>query len=122
MILYFCLPTCHGLQKLITACEQYGRLWDLKYNSLKSQVATFGSKCPTNPIIIGMYIINTFIHNEQVQYKIVPNNLVKMENIWIEVTKNNTKYIIGGIYRHPNTSIIEYTKALTKSRTNSAHV
>ena len=44
-------PTCHGLQKLITACEQYGRLWDLKFNSLKSQVATFGSKCPTNPII-----------------------------------------------------------------------
>ena len=31
-------PTCHGLQKLITACEQYGRLWDLKFNSLKSQV------------------------------------------------------------------------------------
>ena len=29
-------PTCHGLQKLITACEQYGRLWDLKFNSLKS--------------------------------------------------------------------------------------
>jgi len=44
-------PTCHGLQKLITACEQYGRLWDLKFNSLKTQVATFGSKCPTNPII-----------------------------------------------------------------------
>ena len=21
-------PTCHGLQKLITACEQYGRLWE----------------------------------------------------------------------------------------------
>ena len=44
-------PTCRGLQKLITACEQYGRLWDLKFNSLKSQVTTFGSKCPTNPII-----------------------------------------------------------------------
>ena len=29
-------PTCRGLQKLITACEQYGRLWDLKFNSLKS--------------------------------------------------------------------------------------
>ena len=56
-----------------------------------------------------MYIINTFIHNEQGQYKIVLNNLVKMENIWIEVTKNKTKYIIGGIYRHPNTSIVEYT-------------
>jgi len=31
-------PTCHGLQKLITVCEQFGRLWDLKFNSLKSQL------------------------------------------------------------------------------------
>jgi len=30
---------------------------------------------------IGMYIANTFIHNEQVQYKIEPNDLVKTENI-----------------------------------------
>jgi len=44
-------PSCRGFQKLITACEQYGRLWDLKFNSLKSQVATFGSKCPTNQMI-----------------------------------------------------------------------
>jgi len=72
-------PTCRGLQKLITACEQYGRLWDLKFNSLKSQVATFGSKCPTNPIItllnaplqwadkvkyVGVYIVcNTALTN-----------------------------------------------------------
>ena len=33
---YILVYTCHGLQKLITACEQYGRLWDLKFNSLKS--------------------------------------------------------------------------------------
>ena len=37
-------PTCHGLQKLITVCEQFGRLWDLKFNSLKSQLAAFGYK------------------------------------------------------------------------------
>ena len=40
-------PNCSGLQKLITACEQNCRLWDLNFNS---QVATFGSKCPTNPM------------------------------------------------------------------------
>ena len=45
-----------------------------------------------------MYIANTFIHNEQVQYKIESNDLVKTDNIWIEVLKNKTKYIIGGIY------------------------
>jgi len=38
---------------------------------------------------IGMYIANTFIYNEQeVQYKIESNDLVKTENIWIEVLKN----------------------------------
>jgi len=47
-------PTCRGLQKLITACEQYGMLWDFKFNSPKSQVAPFGSKCPTNPIITSL--------------------------------------------------------------------
>ena len=37
-------PTCDGLQELITVCEEFGRLWDLKFSSLKSQLATFGSK------------------------------------------------------------------------------
>jgi len=44
-------PTCHGLQKLITVCEQFGRLWDLKFNSLKSQLATFGSKHSSQSLI-----------------------------------------------------------------------
>jgi len=44
-------PTCHCLQKLITVCEQFGRLWDLKFNSLKSQLATFGSKHSSQSLI-----------------------------------------------------------------------
>jgi len=39
-----------------------------------------------------MYIANTFIHNEQVQYKIESNDLVKTENIWIDVLKIRQKY------------------------------
>jgi len=27
---------------------------------------------------------------------------VKFENLWIELIKDKTKYIVGGIYRHPN--------------------
>jgi hypothetical protein len=29
----------------------------------------------------------------------------RVENIWIDITKNKKKYIIGGMYRHPNQSI-----------------
>jgi len=36
------------------------------------------------------------------------NNAV--ENIWFEITKFNKKYIIGCIYRHPNSHIIDFYK------------
>ena len=51
-ILYFCLQfvvVCENLSLHVN--NVVARLWDLKFNSLKSQVATFGSKWPTNPII-----------------------------------------------------------------------
>ena len=72
-ILYFCLQfvvVCENLSLHVN--NVVARLWDLKFNSLKSQVATFGSKYPTNPIItllnallqwadkvkyLGMYIV-----------------------------------------------------------------
>ena len=88
---------------------------DYYHNILPGYTFYFELPKDTNVGGIGMYITNTFIHNEQVQYKIVPNNLVKIENIWIEETKNKTKYIIGGIYRHPNTSVLEFTKVLDSS-------
>ena len=90
-------PTCRGLHKLITACEQYGGLRDLKFNSLKSQVATFGSKCPTNSIItllnaplewadkvkyIGVYIVSntalTDISNHVRQFYSRFNNVLSV--------------------------------------------
>lgn len=100
---------------VIVLSEIWSNNVDYYHSILPGYTFYFELPKDTNVGGIGMYIINTFIHNEQVQYKIVPNNLVKMENIWIEVTKNKTKYIIGGIYRHPNTSIVEYTKALDSS-------
>ena len=39
---------------------------------------------------------------------------MKVENLWLEVSHSATatKYIIGGIYRHPNRSMIQFTDAI----------
>ena len=34
--------SCTGLQQMVNACAEYGRLWDIKFNSSKSYVITFG--------------------------------------------------------------------------------
>lgn len=39
--------TCYGLQKLINICCLYGKKWDVKFNPLKSQLATYGGSSPT---------------------------------------------------------------------------
>ena len=36
----------------------------------------------------------------------------KLENLWLEISKNKIKYIIGGIYRHPNQKIQEFSDLL----------
>ena len=36
----------------------------------------------------------------------------KIENIWLEVTKNTSKLIIGGIYRHPNQNVNNFSTLL----------
>jgi len=30
------------------------------------------------------------------------------ENLWFEIVRGNRKYIVGGIYRHPNKKIDEF--------------
>ena len=35
--------SCCGLQKLINICCLYGKMWDIKFNPVKSQVITFGA-------------------------------------------------------------------------------
>ena len=40
------------------------------------------------------------------QYKVCCPNV---ENIWLEVAKNRSKYIVGGIYRHPNQPLKDFS-------------
>ena len=42
-------------------------------------------------------------------------NCSQIENIWIEISKDNYKYIIGAVYRHPNHNIREFGALLENS-------
>ena len=42
-------------------------------------------------------------------------NCNEIENIWIEISKHDCKYIIGAIYRHPNHNIREFGALLENS-------
>ena len=44
-------PSCFGLTKLVNVCESFGIDWDIKFNPLKSQLATFGGKNPSGAVI-----------------------------------------------------------------------
>ena len=54
---------------------------------------------------VGVFIRKNLGQHLLPQYKIVSSNANKVENMWFEITKNKKKYIMGGIYRHPNQSI-----------------
>ena len=53
---------------------------------------------------VGVFISKNLDLHLLPHYKIVSSNANKTENMWFEVTKNKKKYIMGGIYRHPNQS------------------
>ena len=57
---------------------------------------------------IGLFIKNTFQQQEICQFKINSTSTNRVENKWL-VRK---KYIIGGIYRHPNQSISDFMSNL----------
>jgi Reverse transcriptase (RNA-dependent DNA polymerase) len=54
---------------------------------------------------IGMYVKKMFFVQFRQDLHLCSNDSNVVENVWIEVVKNKIKYIIGGIYRHPNHSI-----------------
>jgi len=62
---------------------------------------------------IGIFIKKSLQHIERHDLKI--NNVDGLKNIWLETTKNNLKYIIGGIYRHPNHNIQDYINKFGKN-------
>jgi len=57
--------SCHDLQQLVNICNVYGTKWDIKFNSLKSQVITFGGQ---NPCCQIMLISNQIPRVNEVKY------------------------------------------------------
>ena len=57
---------------------------------------------------VGIYVRSTLLHNIVDVYKISSSNECRVENLWMEVTKGCSKYIIGGIYRHPGHRITTF--------------
>ena len=58
---------------------------------------------------VGMFISNNLCHHVTDAYNL---NCSGVENLWIEITKRNKKYVVGGIYRHPNSNVKEFTSEL----------
>ena len=61
---------------------------------------------------VGLYVKNVYTHHHLPSFKLPNSVSLRVENIWIEVVKNTTKYIIGGIYRHPNTRITDFKDSM----------
>jgi len=53
--------SCTGLQQMVNVCAEYGRLWDIKFNSSNGYIITFG----------GGYSSSTRISRNNVDLKMV---------------------------------------------------
>ena len=52
---------------------------------------------------IGIFIKNSISHCIRADLKL--DNVDSLEDLWLEANMGHSKYIIGGIYRHPNHSL-----------------
>jgi len=61
---------------------------------------------------VGIYVKNSFsctqLHDLHIESN--PDNMV--ETLWLEICKDKNKYIVAGIYRHPNHKIADFTSSL----------
>lgn len=62
---------------------------------------------------VGMYVKNSYCHNIIGEYNLPNSNGYKVEDLW-KIIKNNKKYFIGGIYRHLNQNILDFSTTLSK--------
>ena len=64
---------------------------------------------------VGMYVKNCFIVSICDTLKLHSINNVKVENIRLEVHRDNCKYAVGGVYIHPNNSMNEFCTVLDQT-------
>ena len=58
---------------------------------------------------VGIYVKNTLVHKQLAELKIHSTDDCKVENLWLEVSRGQYKFIVGGIYRHPGQSVEKFT-------------
>ena len=63
---------------------------------------------------IGVYVKDTLTHCIEDNYKISSVDDCRIENLWIEVTNGQNRYIVGEIYHHPGYKINTFTEKLNK--------
>ena len=75
---------------------------------------TLYTDLPSNSNIggLGMFIKKTLNCKLRNDLSLSARTDVKVENLWFEIEKNHKKFIVGGIYRHPNQSIQSFTDLL----------
>jgi len=57
---------------------------------------------------VGIYVKKSLCQNTISSYKLINTKHYKVEDLWLEISVFNKKYIIGGIYRHPNQNITDF--------------
>ena len=77
---------------------------------------SFYYELPLNSSVggVGMFINKSLFCKERHDLHIANSQApcVRVENLWVEVAKNKVKYIIGGVYQHPNIHVDKFSELL----------
>jgi len=68
-------------------------------------------KLPTDTKVggVGIFVKDCYCVHELASFSISSTESCKVENLWLEITRFGNKVILGGIYRHPNHNILDFT-------------
>jgi len=68
---------------------------------------------------VGIFVHNSWNCDTVDDYKFENYHGVEVENLWLEISKSagkrTHKYIVGGVYRHPNSNVSLFNELLEKS-------
>ena len=90
---------------------------NIQFHGCVLQQYIFHYELPISGIVggVGIFVRKSLQCKLRPDLNITSTNNNMIENLWIEISKLNTKYIVGCIYRHPNSSIGEFSKMLEAS-------
>jgi len=63
---------------------------------------------------VGIFVSQTLESSEDSSCCLNSSDVMPVENIWLNIVKNNNKFLIGGIYRNPGCSLAEFSGEMEK--------